>query len=104
MAQALGVELKPYHVASDLLAEVMKQYDMGGNLIGDKANTVIFDNTKVKRAVPGFVCTTRFDQGAHMAVEHILAHPELQEEDPEFDACCDRVIAALEAAKKSLLS
>lgn len=104
VAQALGVELKPYHVASDLLAEVMKQYDMGGNLIGDKANTVIFDNTKVKRAVPGFVCTTRFDQGARMAVEHMLAHPELQEEDPEFDACCDRVIAALEAAKKSLLS
>jgi hypothetical protein len=33
-------------------------------------------------------------------VEHILAHPELQLEDPEFDAWCDRVIAAQEAAKK----
>lgn len=103
VAQALGVELKPYHVASDLLAEVLKQYDMEGNLIGDKANTVIFDNTKVKRAVPGFVCTTRFDQGARQAVDYILQHPELQVEDPEFDAWCDRIIAALEQAKKSLL-
>lgn len=102
-AQALGVELHPYHVSSDLLAEVMKQYDMEGNLIGDKANTVIFDNTKVKRAVPGYVATTRFDQGARMAVDYILQHPELQQEDPEFDACCDRIIAALEQAKASLL-
>lgn len=103
VAQALGVELKPYHVASDLLAAVLKQYDMEGNLIGDKANTVIFDNTKVKRAVPEFICTTRFDQGAHQAVAYILQHPELQVEDPEFDACCDRIIAALEKAKESLL-
>lgn len=103
VAQALGVQLKPYHVASDLLSEVLKQYDMEGNLIGDKSNTVIFDNTKVKRAVPGFVCTTRFDQGARLAVEHILKHPELQVEDPEFDAWCDRIISALEQAKQSLL-
>lgn len=102
-AEALGVELKPYHVASDLLAAVLKQYDMEGNLIGDKSNTVIFDNTKVKRAVPGFVATTRFDQGARMAVDHILKHPELQQEDPEFDAWCDRIIAALELAKESLM-
>lgn len=103
VASALGVELKAYHIASDFLAAVGKQYDLEGNLIGDKANTVIFDNTKVKRAVPGFVATTRFDQGARMTVEHILAHPELQQEDPEFDQWCDQVINAIETAKQSLL-
>lgn len=46
-AQALGVEAKLYHVASDFLAQVGRQYDLEGNLIGDKSNTVIFDNTKV---------------------------------------------------------
>lgn len=60
-------------------------------------------NTKVKRAVPGFVATTRFDQGARMTVEHILAHPELQAADPEFDAWCDRLIDTLENAKKKLI-
>lgn len=103
VASALGVELKPYHIASDMLALVGKKYDLEGNLIGDKANTVIFDNTKVKRAVPGFVATTRFDQGARLAIDYILAHPELQEEDPEFDNWCDTVIDAMEKAKASLL-
>lgn len=103
VAAALGVELKAYHVASDFIAAVGQHYDMEGNLIGDKANTVIFDNQKVKRAVPGYCATTRFDQGARLAVEYILAHPELQEEDPAFDAWCDRIILALEQAKVSLL-
>lgn len=103
IATALGVELKPYHVPSDFLAAVGKQYDLEGGLIGDKANTVIFDNTKLKRAVPGFTATVRFDQGARMAIDYILKHPEYQKDDPEFDAWCDKVIAAMETAKSSLL-
>jgi hypothetical protein len=31
-------------------------------------------------------------------VAHILEHRELQREDPEFDAWCDKVIAAREKA------
>ncbi|MCQ2228629.1 MAG: SDR family oxidoreductase [Bacteroidales bacterium] len=103
IATALGVELKPYHVPSDFLAAVGKQYDLEGGLIGDKANTVIFDNTKLKRAVPGFTATVRFDQGARMAIDYILKHPEYQKDDPEFDTWCDKVIAAMETAKSSLL-
>ena len=53
IADALGVELKPYYVASDLL-DALGPYDFKGGLIGDKANSVVFDNTKLKRAVPGF--------------------------------------------------
>lgn len=102
IADALGVELKAYHVPSDFLAAV-SDYDFEGGLIGDKTNTVVFDNAKIKRAVPGFTATVRADQGIRMTVEHILQHPELQIEDPEFDEWCDRVIAALEAAKQSLI-
>lgn len=102
IASHLGVELNAYHVPSDFLAAVGSQYDLEGNLLGDKAHTVIFDNSKVKRAVPGFCATTRFDQGARMAIEHIQNHPELQQEDHEFNAWCDRVIAAMEQAKESL--
>ncbi len=63
---------------------------------------MLFDNKKLKRLVPGFCCTTRFDQGVRGTLENILAHPELQVPDPEFDAWCDRVIAAMEQAKASL--
>ena len=100
VANALGVESKLYHVASDfLVATSPKTWDFEGNLIGDKSVTVIFDCSKLKRAVPGFCATTPFHEGVRHCVAHILAHPELQTEDPEFDAWCDRVIAAQEKAK-----
>lgn len=100
IADVLGVPLKPYHVSSDFLAAVAP-YDYLGNLIGDKANTVIFDNAKLKQAVPGFQATVRFAEGVRDTIDNILAHPELQVLDPEFDAWCDRVIAVVEAAKDS---
>lgn len=103
IADALGVKLNAYHVASDFLAAVGSRYEMTGNLLGDKAHTVIFDNSKLKRAVPGFKSEIRYDQGIRMAIEHILAHPELQQEDPEFDEWCDKIIAAQEQAKNSIL-
>lgn len=102
-AQALGVPLRLYHVSSDFLAAVAPDdYDFTGNLLGDKAVTVVFDCTKLKRAVPGFQATTRFDEGVRRCIAYLLAHPELQVEDPEFDAWCDNVIETLETAKKQL--
>ena len=101
VANALNVTTRLYHVASDFLAAVApKEYDFTGNLTGDKSVTVVFDCTKLKRAVPGFQAVTRFDEGVRRCVAYILAHPELQVADPEFDAWCDRVIEAQEKAKK----
>ena len=100
IANALGVEFKPYYVASDFLATVApKEYDFTGNLLGDKSVTVVFDCTKLKRAVPGFQATTRFDEGVRRCVAYLMSHPELQIEEPEFDAWCDRVIDTLEQVK-----
>ena len=101
IADALGVELKPYHVSSDFLAAVGDPlgYDYTGSLLGDKAESVVFDNTKLKQIVPDMRTNYRFDQGVRIAIDYVLAHPELQVEDPEFDQWCDRVIDALEAAK-----
>lgn len=105
IAAALGVELNAYHVASDYLAEAGKRcgYDFEGALLGDKAVSVVFDNAKLKRAVPDMRTTVRFDQGVRIALDYILSHPEeCQKEDPEFDAWCDRVIAALEKSKAEI--
>ncbi len=103
VGNALNVTVKPYYVASEFLAAVApKEWDFEGNLLGDKAVTVCFDCTKLKRAVPGFQATTRFDEGVRRCVAYILAHPELQIPDPEFDAWCDRVIEAQEQTKEKL--
>ena len=87
--------MKMIHVPSDFLAAT-SDYDFLGGLIGDKANTVVFDTSKLKRLVPGFVSKVRFDQGIKMTIEYVLSHKELQVVDEEFDAYCDKVIQVFE--------
>ncbi len=93
IANALGLPLNSVHISSEFLAKTGK-FDLFGSLIGDKANSVMFDNTKLKRLVPNFVATIRFDEGITRTVNYLLSHPELQKEDNEFDAWCDAVIEA----------
>ena len=104
IADALGVELRAVHVASEFLAEAGRPYgyDLEGSLVGDKAVSVVFDNAKLKKAVPAMRTTVPFHIGVRRALDYILSHPECQREDPEFDAWCDRVIAALDQAKNSI--
>ena len=102
VADCLGVEFKPYYVSSEFLAKC-SNYDYTGSLIGDKANSVVFDNSKLKKAVPGLNMNVRFEQGIKMTLDYIKDHEECQKEDPEFDAWCDKVIQALEEAEKKIL-
>ena len=101
VADALGVPLHAVHVSSEYLAAVGDPlgFDFEGGLIGDKAVSVVFDNSKLKRIVPEMRTNIRFEKGVRIALDYILSHPECQREDPEFDAWCDRVISALEASK-----
>lgn len=104
IADALNVKLNAYYVSSEYLSAVGDRYgfDFEGSLIGDKAVSVVFDNSKLKRIVPEMKTNIRFNEGARRSLEYVLSHPECQEEDPEFDAWCDRLIDALEEAKKAI--
>ena len=100
VAKVLNVTPRFYYVASDFLAAVApKEWDYEGNLLGDKSLTVVFDCAKLKRAVLGFQVTMCFHEGVRRSVAYMLSHPELQIEEPDFDAWCDRVIEAQEEAK-----
>lgn len=101
IADCLGVTFNPYYVSSCFLADV-SDYDFLGSLIGDKSNSVVFDNSKVKQAVPEYCPHIRFEQGVRRTLDYVLSHPECQQEDPEFDRWCDSVIEALEEAKKHI--
>lgn len=103
IADALGVEYRPYYVASDFLAAVAPaKYDLLGGLVGDKSNSVVFDNSKVKSAVPGYRADITMSSGIRRTVEYVMSHPECQVADEEYDKWCDDVIATLENAKKML--
>ena len=97
VARALNVKLNAVHVASEFLMSC-SDYDFLGSLIGDKANSVVFDNSKLKRLVPDFVATKRFDQGVKETIDYALSHKECQIEDEEFDQWCDAVIEAIQKA------
>ena len=100
VADALGVELHPYYISSWYLADIAPKYNFEGNLLGDKAFSVVFDNSKLKGLVPDFKPEVPFAQGIRRTVEYINEHPQLKRPDPEFDAWCDKIIGKLESLKK----
>lgn len=100
IANHLNVPLKACHISSEFLAST-SDYDLMGSLIGDKANSVIFDNSKLKRVVPDFCATVRFDQGIRKTIEYVLSHKECQQEDKEFDEWCDKILGNIENIKKN---
>jgi len=99
---ALGKEVLKYHVSTDFLSACDPEYL--GTLAGDKSNTVVFDNAKIKRLVPDFVATIGFAEGARQCVQYLLENPRSQVLDPEFESFCDRMIYALEGTKAAFFS
>ena len=99
IGKALGVEPVVRHIATDFIAACRPE--LADGLTGDKSHTVVFDNRKLKRLVPGFQADIRFDQGAPRVLSHILNTPALQKSDPDFDAWCDRVIELYDGALAS---
>ena len=97
IAEALNVELKPYYVSSYLLAELN---DFTGTLIGDKANSVTFDNKKVKEFNPSFKQEVLFKDGIKKTIDYVLSHEDCQTSDNEFDEFCDKLINKLDKLKE----
>ena len=92
LGQAVGRAVEKVHIPTDAL--VLLRPEWAGPLLGDKSNCALFDNAKIKQAVPDFVCTTRFDMGARASVAYLDSHPACQTPDPAFDAWCDHIADA----------
>lgn len=102
IADCVGGEFKPCYVPAHTLA-ASTQYDYRGSLLGDKAHTVIFDNSKVKRVtgIHDHKCTP-FSEGAKRSVQYFLDHPEIRKEDPAFELFCDQLEAMMQEAKQKM--
>ncbi|MCF8381464.1 MAG: SDR family oxidoreductase [Bacteroidales bacterium] len=99
VAEAAGVELNAVHIASDFIcreAEKMGQGWMWGNLLGDKAASVVFDNSKIKTFVPEFKATIPFSQGFKRTVEWFDADESRKIINEENNVLLDSIIAAYE--------
>jgi len=89
-ARAAGTTADILHVPSDVIA----QYDAewGAELFGDKAHSVIFDNSKIKRLVPDFAAAVPFSRGIAEIIEWFDADPSRQVVDHELDKLMDRIV------------
>lgn len=96
IADALGKPLvAAYRTSRDIIARGRKYgYDFEGPLLGDKANSVLFDNRKIKALAPDYTMKTPFCKGVRMALEYILSHPACQTNDEDFDRFCDDMCRA----------
>lgn len=72
-AQAVGTEAQIVHVPSDTIAAY--DSDWGDGLLGDKAHSMIFDNSKIKRFVPDFAATISLSWGAREIIAWHEADP-----------------------------
>jgi nucleoside-diphosphate-sugar epimerase len=94
-AEAAGVEARIVHIASDFLGAC----DPGeiGSLTGDKASSVVFDNSKIKRFVPDYCATLPFAEGIQRTIDWFDADPARRVIDHEANARWDTIINAYES-------
>jgi nucleoside-diphosphate-sugar epimerase len=91
---AVGVEPSIVHVASEDIVAVMP--DRAGSLLGDKAHAMVFDNGKIKRAVPSFQQRIPFAEGIRRTVAWFRADPSRMLVRPEADAAIERLLGVVE--------
>jgi nucleoside-diphosphate-sugar epimerase len=96
---AAGAKPDFVHVASELIAAF--DPEERGNLIGDKAQCGVFDNSKIRAFVPGYTATVPFAQGVRDSVQWFAAHPERCTIDDRWNALCERILGANQAALAS---
>ena len=89
-----SVRPKLVHITSDFIAKVAP--DLGHGLLGDKAWSVIFDNSKIKRFVPGYCATVPFAEGIRRTLAWFDADPARRLTDAHANARWDKLIAAYE--------
>ncbi len=97
VAHGAGVELNAIHIASDFICKTAEGIGQGwlwGGLLGDKSVSTIFDNSKIKRFVPGFTATIPFREGIKRTIQWFEADPKRMVIDEANNTLLDVIIAA----------
>jgi nucleoside-diphosphate-sugar epimerase len=95
LAHAARAEAHVVHIPSEFIAAF--DPDWGVNLLGDKAHSMIFDNSKIKRTVPGFAATVPYSWGAEEQMAWYDADPARRTVDKRLDRLMDEIVEAYES-------
>lgn len=99
VAEALGVPPRLVHIASEMYPVVAPEWFWSGEMVGDIGHSAVFDDSKIRRFVPGFAPRLTFHRAAVRMVAWRRAHPELACGDHETDAVLARIVDAYHAAR-----
>ena len=100
IGEAVGVKPEIVHIASDFICQESEKIDwiwMGGsfqrgNLLGDKAVSAIFDNSKIKSFVPEFKATIPFNVGIKKTIEWFEAEKSRMVVHADYNKFMDTII------------
>jgi nucleoside-diphosphate-sugar epimerase len=98
LGRAAGAEPQIVHIPSETIAAYDPEW--GAGLLGDKAHSMIFDNSKIKRLAPDFAASSiPFTRGAEEIIEWYDADPGRQVVDHELNHLMDRILSDFGALK-----
>ena len=91
VANAAGVKNPNLvHVPSEVIASF--DPDWGAGLLGDKSHSMIFDNSKIKRVVPGYKAEIPYSKGVREIIAWHDEDPARQSIDPVFDKMIEKIL------------
>lgn len=97
VAEAAGVSAPRFvHVPSEFIVSCVPSVE--GTLFGDKAVSVVFDNSKIKRFVPGFRAKTPFAAGIRDTIAWFDSDSTRQVVDEATNLRWDKLTGAYERA------
>ncbi|UOB19309.1 NAD-dependent epimerase/dehydratase family protein [Abyssalbus ytuae] len=95
LAESVNCEANIVHIASDFICKIEPEFT--GGLLGDKSESVIFDNTKIKTFVPEFKAVIPFAKGIKRTLKWFDEHPEMKFINPETNKKIDSILKAYKA-------
>lgn len=98
----LGEKPTLYHLPTDLL--YLARPDLFAHLVYEKTYCGLFDNSKIKRDVPEFVCEYSLRRGMEMICNWFLSDESQHVIDPEKVAFEDQACALYEQLRADMLS
>lgn len=99
LAKELGIKAKILHIPSDIIA--LYNQELGDGLLGDKAHSMIFDNSKIRKFVPEFQPKVKFKEGAKEIIKWYLENTSQLEVDKNINDFMDKIISDFSAFKAS---
>jgi len=87
---AVGAEPEIVPVPADFICQTVPE--LRGTLLGDKAHSAVFDNSKLRRLLPEFRCVKSFAEGVRESVTWLRNHPTDRNLNPKVDLRIEAVL------------